>query len=68
MTKFSSGNKAVTICDRCGFRYPYNACTFDGYKKTLRVCPDCWDPDPPQNHVKVVGPDAQTLKYPRPSS
>lgn len=32
-----------------------------------RVCPDCWDPDHPQNHLWTLHPnDPLPLKDPRP--
>ena len=67
---FAVGKHAFGFCDRCGFRYPLGelrAEVVDFAKTSVRVCPTCWDPDQPQNHlgqVDVTGP--QALENPRP--
>ena len=66
MVHVVSERRAIAICDRCGFRYKYASLKDDGYKPSLRVCPPCWDAMPDQQRIKIVGPDGQTLRKPRP--
>ena len=67
---FAVATHAFGFCDRCGFRYPLTvlrAEVVDFVTTSTRVCPTCWDPDQPQNHlgdVNVVDP--QALRNPRP--
>ena len=52
MGSFAKGNKAFGFCDRCGFRYKLRELkteTVNLASTNLMVCPECWDPDQPQN-------------------
>ena len=73
-TRFASYKRAFGFCDRCGQRYDLKK-----LKKYLimgklineKVCPECWDPDHPQNWVGIIGSqkvsnDPQALREPRP--
>ena len=72
MAKWSQGKHAFGFCDRCGFRYPLNALkaeTVNGKPQNNRVCPECWDPDHPQNFTWRIASqltDPHPLKDPRP--
>jgi hypothetical protein len=70
MGNYASGRNALAECDVCGFQYKL------GQLKALVVkhrvtdtlaCPECWNPDHPQNHlgeVRVLDP--QAIRNPRP--
>ena len=75
-TRFASQKRAFAFCDRCGQRYDLKK-----LKKYLvmgkiinsKVCPECWDPDHPQNWVGIIGGqkasnDPQALREPRPDT
>lgn len=72
MTQFASGKYALGICDRCGIRCDYTDLkdeTVRGRKRNVRVCPDCWDADHPQNFQGTVkADDPQALRNPRPDT
>ena len=58
------------FCDRCSFRYPLDelkAETENDKPNGLRVCPECYDAEQPQEDLGdlVVG-DPQALEDPRP--
>ncbi|MEQ8226727.1 MAG: FYVE zinc finger domain-containing protein [Rhodospirillales bacterium] len=63
--KHATGNRAKAQCARCGMVMPYKRLTLDGYKKNLWVCPDCYDPDHPQEHP-VPTADAEALHHAQP--
>lgn len=63
--KHATGNRAKAQCARCGMVIPYKRLTLDGYKKNLWVCPDCYDPDHPQEHP-VPTADAEALHHAQP--
>ena len=75
-TRFASEKKAYGYCDRCAFRYDLKKLrTYVVFGKIInqRVCPECWDPDHPQNWVGVIGAqkvanDPQALRNPRPDT
>lgn len=67
---FASGKYAHGFCDRCGWRYPLDQLReeiVNDARVGNRVCPECYDPDHPQNHIgKVDTSDPQSLRDPRP--
>lgn len=75
-TRFASNNRAFGFCDRCGFRYDLKRLKkfyILGKLINEKVCPECWDPDHPQNWVGVLGSqmvsnDPQALYEPRPDT
>ena len=70
MSRYSSGKKALSVCDRCGQRYPYNDIKPQIENKRpngMRVCPPCMDDDHPQLQLgKKRVFDPQSLRDPRP--
>lgn len=71
-TRFASSQKALGICDVCGFEYPLRKLrtTFvKGRKTNLLACPECWDPDHPQLRLgELPVEDPQALRNPRPDT
>lgn len=75
-TRFSSGKNAIALCDKCGFTYPLNILKkyyIMGKQINSKVCPECWDPDAPQNWVGILGGqkaanDPQALREARPDN
>lgn len=69
---FAAGKKAFGYCDRCGQRYKLSLLkseTLVGSQLNNRVCPDCFDPDHPQNwQGKYPVYDPQALRDPRPDN
>jgi hypothetical protein len=68
--KFASGYKAIAECDRCGQRYKLKQLkelVIRTKNTNILVCPECWDPDHPQN-MQGMYPveDPQALRDPRP--
>lgn len=66
---FASGKDAISLCDICGFKYPYRELRNNSYG--LRVCPTDWDgnydlKNHPQNGPFPTWPDPQALRYARP--
>ena len=70
MSAYAEGKKAFGFCDRCGFRYKLKelkAETVNLASTNLLVCPECWDPDQPQNMLgRLRVDDPQALRNPRP--
>ena len=70
MAAYAEGRKAFGFCDRCGFRCGLRnlkAETVNMVNTNLLVCPECWDPDQPQNMLgRVRADDPQALRNPRP--
>lgn len=70
--KFSSGKWAISICDRCGFRYPLKSLkclTIKLNKTNIKVCPECFEQDHPQLMVGMYPvDDPQALRDPRPDT
>jgi hypothetical protein len=70
MSSYAVGKHAFGFCDRCGFRYPLRELREEVVNLALvniLVCPECWDPDQPQNqlgHVRID--ESQALRNPRP--
>ncbi len=63
--RFARGRKAKAQCPRCGLVMPYKRLRRDGYKKDLWVCPDCFDPEHPQEKIKPAS-DPVALHHPQP--
>lgn len=61
---FARGTWAYGNCDRCAQRWPLNELKFEVRNQVLtktRTCPDCFDPDHPQNRLgrlKIRDPQA----------
>lgn len=75
-TRFASYKRAFGFCDRCAQRYPLKVLKkyyILGKLINEKVCPECWDPDHPQNWVGIIGGqksanDPQALREPRPDT
>ena len=75
-TRFASYKRAFGFCDRCGQRYDLKKLKkyyILGKLINAKVCPECWDPDHPQNWVGIIGGqksanDPQALREPRPDN
>ena len=74
--RFASYKRAFGFCDRCGQRYDLRRLKkyfIMGKMINSKVCPECWDPDHPQNWVGIIGSqkvsnDPQALREPRPDN
>ena len=68
--KYASGQKALAICDICGFQYKLRQLKElirKGNKTNLKACPECWNPDQPQNKLgEFPVDDPQAIRDPRP--
>lgn len=66
------GKLANAICDRCGLTYRLHELRklmVNTKLINIRVCPECWEPDQPQNSVgRYRVDDNQSLYNPRPDS
>ncbi len=67
--KFASGKNAISECDRCGQQFKLTALKeiiVRTRKTNVMVCPQCWEPDHPQN-MQGMYPvqDPQGLRNPR---
>jgi hypothetical protein len=69
---FARGKKALGICDRCGLTYKLDQLRTERVNlniTNLLVCPQCWDPDHPQNwQGRIDYSDPQALRNPRQDS
>jgi hypothetical protein len=67
---FAVGKEAFGFCDRCGFRYDLVELKKEfvkGIQQNLRVCPECWSADHPQNFIGTLRiDDPEALRDPRP--
>ena len=70
MSSYAVGKVAIGDCDRCGFQYLLHELrkeTVNAFQTNVKVCPECWDPDQPQNRLgRFPVTDAQALRGPRP--
>jgi len=70
--RFASGEKAIAICDVCGFRFKLRELReliVKARKTNVMACPSCWDPDHPQLMLGTFPvDDPQALRNPRPDS
>ena len=68
-TKFASGKRAISECDRCGFRFPrksLRAVVIKTKVTGLLVCRTCWEPDHPQLSLGMYPVnDPQAIRNPR---
>lgn len=67
--KFAVGNRAIAECDRCSRRVKLKQLKeliIRTKKTNILVCPECWEPDHPQN-MQGMYPveDPQALRNPR---
>jgi uncharacterized protein YbaR (Trm112 family) len=71
-SKFASGKKAISTCDRCGQQYPLRklkALVIKTKLTNILCCPTCWDPDQPQLQLGLYPVnDPQALRNPRPDN
>lgn len=54
MSLYLSGKRIPGVCERCGFRFPLSELQPEverGKSKGNAICPECFDPDHPQNWV-----------------
>ena len=71
-TQYAVGKRALAICDRCGLTYKLKQLrklTVNDALTNTKVCPECWEPDHPQNLLgKFPVVDPQALREPRPDT
>jgi len=71
-SKYASGKRAISSCDRCGFQYPLKKLreiTIKTKNVNILVCPTCWEPDQPQLQLGMYPVnDPQALRNPRPDT
>lgn len=69
---YSRGSRALGLCDRCGLTWLLKELREEVQHRQLtgmKVCPDCFDGDHPQNFVgENFQPEFQALWDPRPDS
>lgn len=68
--RFASGQKAISECDVCGFRYKLRQLQpliIKGKNTNILACSECWNPDHPQLHLgEYPVSDPQAIRNPRP--
>jgi len=68
--KYASGQKALAICDVCGFQYKLRELkelVVKNKRTNVKACPECWNPDQPQNKLgEFPVYDPQAIRDPRP--
>lgn len=71
-SKYASNKIAISICDRCGFRFrlrELRTLTIKTKQVNMLVCKSCWEPDHPQLQIGMYPiDDPQALRNPRPDS
>ena len=71
-TQFASGKFAIAECDRCGFRFKLTVLkklTIKTKNVSIKVCPECWEPDQPQLQLGMYPVnDPQAVYQPRPDT
>jgi hypothetical protein len=69
-SQFASGKHSIAECDRCGQRYKLKELrklTIKTKQVTIKVCPECWEPDQPQLQLGMYPVnDPQAVREPRP--
>jgi len=69
VSSFSTGKRALGICDRCGFTYYLRELKeeiVNQHRTDLLVCPECFDTDHPQLQLgRYDFSDPQALRNPR---
>jgi len=70
--QYASSQRALGICDVCGFQYrlrKLKELVVRGHNSNLLACPECWNPDQPQNKLgQFIVEDPQAIRDPRPDS
>lgn len=70
--QFASSQKALGICDVCGFQYKLRelrTTVVKGRVTNIKACKECWDPDHPQLKLgEFPVHDPQALRDPRPDA
>jgi hypothetical protein len=70
--RFASAQKALGICDVCGFQYPLRrlrSLIVKNRDTNVKACPECWEPDHPQLRLgEFPVDDPQAIRDPRPDS
>ena len=68
--KYASGKHSIAECDRCGQRYllkQLRKLTIKTKMVSIKVCPECWEPDQPQLQLGMYPvDDPQAIRNPRP--
>lgn len=71
-SRYASNKIAISICDRCGFRFrlrELRELIVKTKKVNLLVCKECWEPDQPQLQLGMYPvDDPQALRNPRPDN
>lgn len=71
-TKYASAKNSIAECDRCGQRYKLSQLkklTIKTKQVSIKVCPECWDPDHPQLQLGMYPVnDPQAVREPRPDT
>jgi hypothetical protein len=71
-SKYASGKHSIAECDRCGQRYKLvqlKKLTIKTHQVSIKVCPECWDPDHPQLQLGMYPVnDPQAVREPRPDT
>ena len=72
MANYASAKLAIAECDRCGWQYKkkrLKEIVIRGENTNWWVCPECWEPDQPQNFVGLYPDiDPQSIQNPRPDT
>lgn len=70
--RFASGKRAISQCDRCGFRFKLKQLkrlVIKTKNVNIMVCPECWEEDHPQLQLGMYPvDDPQALRNPRPDN
>ena len=70
--RFASGKRAISQCDRCGFRFKLQklrSLVVKTKNVNILVCPECWEEDHPQLQLGMYPvDDPQALRNPRPDN
>ncbi len=68
--RFTAGKRAISECDRCGFRFKLKQLQHEVIKTkrvAIKSCPECWSPDQPQLQLGMYPiSDPQAVRDPRP--
>jgi len=68
--RFAAGKRAISECDRCGFRFKLKnlkELVIKTKNVNILVCPQCWEEDHPQLLLGMYPvDDPQALRNPRP--
>lgn len=68
--RFTAGNRAISECDVCGFRFKLKELknlVIKTKQVAIKACPQCWVPDHPQLQLGMYPiADPQAVRDPRP--